>query len=431
MAQLISGLDAVYAKSRRNSSWQDTTVLPNLLLHLFGPIEASETLVPYLDIANQPYHRESMKGQTADVPNLLFLYKVPNINLSLFTPDDVTSGNPICHRESMKGQTADIPNFLVVSAIFNPSAGQPGSVVINPVFNKHPVQDTAMPRNPVLDILSANLPFPSPIFESEQGYRHDSLSGQYGRSGAIIPLGVPPAFNEIYTFVSRLKTAQEPYLFPNVVIRGIPATPLPFVNQQYEDHQWRGKKTQETYTYPNILAINKPVTNPFIQRQSEDLQWKAHPAQEPFVYPNILIRDLPPNFIFPFVQSSFDHNHLRGPKTQEHYDFPNGIIYWITPITPPPPPTPTGPVMPELVGLNIWEAIEALETAGVYVPAKIGYFGTFPISVMWQPQLPKSPVDLAQDFIVTAQSLAAGLQAQVNQPILLTVYEPATGVAFP
>jgi beta-lactam-binding protein with PASTA domain len=84
----------------------------------------------------------------------------------------------------------------------------------------------------------------------------------------------------------------------------------------------------------------------------------------------------------------------------------------------------SAPTMPFLVGLELYEAIEVLQAVGIYVPSKIGYFGTFPISVIWQKstQFPGT---------VLAQSIPFGQTVTVNFPITLTVSEYPVAVAFP
>ena len=89
-------------------------------------------------------------------------------------------------------------------------------------------------------------------------------------------------------------------------------------------------------------------------------------------------------------------------------------------------------IMPNVVGQILQMAIKTLEQAGVLVPSKIGYFGTYPISVNWV-SAPHDPdgEDTVHHGVVTAQSLAAGLAVKVNQPIILTVLEYPKNVAFP
>jgi hypothetical protein len=81
-------------------------------------------------------------------------------------------------------------------------------------------------------------------------------------------------------------------------------------------------------------------------------------------------------------------------------------------------------IMPNLVGLELYPAIALLQQLKIYVPSKIGYFGTFPIKAVFvKSNLPPGTV--------TAQSLTAGLAAPPNTLITLTVSEFAVSVAFP
>jgi hypothetical protein len=81
--------------------------------------------------------------------------------------------------------------------------------------------------------------------------------------------------------------------------------------------------------------------------------------------------------------------------------------------------------MLNLVGLELQQAIANLQSAGIYVPAQIGYFGNFPISVDWV----KSN---QQPNIVLTQSIASGTTPIMpNMPIALTVSQFTFGVSFP
>jgi len=332
------------------------------LIKALGPGRTSLALQlnANLATANQSYHRESMKGQTADVPNLHPLFVLPPPPLLALTPDE--TGGEVVHRDSMKGQVADVPNHLVLGLTnAYPSTGQMRPLVINPVFYKHPVQDTTIQRSIALDILSVTLPFPSPVFEVEETYRHDSLGGQYARSGAVVVIGVPPAFNEIYTPIPRLKTAQEPFILPNALILGIAASAEPFVERQSEDLQWRAHATQEPFVLPNVLAFTKAVTRPFVKSLTEDHKWRAKPAQETYDFPNAVIRNLPPNIVLPFVDQQYESLQWRAHKTQEHYDFPNVIFYNLPPL-----PPPILGVVPYVLGIPYAQAEAILEQYSFY-----------------------------------------------------------------
>lgn len=82
------------------------------------------------------------------------------------------------------------------------------------------------------------------------------------------------------------------------------------------------------------------------------------------------------------------------------------------------------PTMPNLVGLGIPAAQAALQSAGVLVPASIGYFDTWPISVRWSPSA-NTP------GTVTAQSPSNGATVAANAAVALTASEYRLGVVYP
>lgn len=95
---------------------------------------------------------------------------------------------------------------------------------------------------------------------------------------------------------------------------------------------------------------------------------------------------------------------------------------------------PSGTVaMPNVVGMVLDVALGVLEKAGVLVPSKIGYFGTYPISVIWIPSLGKrkDAAYIADWGIVHAQSAAPGAAVVPNAPLTLTVSSFPDNVAFP
>lgn len=88
-------------------------------------------------------------------------------------------------------------------------------------------------------------------------------------------------------------------------------------------------------------------------------------------------------------------------------------------------PSPPGVlVLPNLIGLELYDGIAVLEEAGVLVPTKIGYFGTYPITVEWQ----QSPVT---GGTILNQLPVAGSGAKANQLMTLTVSQYPVSVSFP
>lgn len=82
------------------------------------------------------------------------------------------------------------------------------------------------------------------------------------------------------------------------------------------------------------------------------------------------------------------------------------------------------PTMPNVVGQELYTAQASLQTAGVLVPTSIGYFGTWPITALWQ--LSTQPI-----FTVLTQSVAQGATILANAPVSLGVAQPKIAVAFP
>lgn len=82
-------------------------------------------------------------------------------------------------------------------------------------------------------------------------------------------------------------------------------------------------------------------------------------------------------------------------------------------------------LMPNVTGVILQEALQFLQDAGILVPSKIGYFGTYPVTVKWIPGA------LGDYGIVHAQSIAAGTPVAPNSPITLVCSDLPINVAFP
>jgi beta-lactam-binding protein with PASTA domain len=81
--------------------------------------------------------------------------------------------------------------------------------------------------------------------------------------------------------------------------------------------------------------------------------------------------------------------------------------------------------MPNVVGENLQSAIEALQAAGVYNPALIGYFGTDPLYAAWT----RTPGVIPGQ--VLNQSVAAGTNVSVNSMLVLQCQEFRVACVFP
>jgi hypothetical protein len=84
---------------------------------------------------------------------------------------------------------------------------------------------------------------------------------------------------------------------------------------------------------------------------------------------------------------------------------------------------------PNLIGLPLAMAQQALEQSGALNPVALGYFGTWPITILWQSAGPQGA--LMEPGIVTGQLPAPFTAITVNAPIVLTVTEAPVSVATP
>jgi hypothetical protein len=346
----------------RRSQWQDTSSPPNIIIKHLGPGGVSLDLQVYLDIANQSYHRDSMRGQIAEHTNSLIKHLGPPVQTIL----NLDANNETYHRETSKGQVIDPPNAALVLAQLT-SPGIPGSVVINPVYKKAQWQDTQVAKNLLLtNTISSSAPVVPIIFDDQIKHR-DTLAGQFSRVTAYLPQPQPfISYDSLYTLVQRNRSAQDPFIFPNDLILGIGATPLPFVNQTFDQLHLRGKKIPEPFDFPNTALYTNAPVRPFVQQSYDQLHLRGKkspelydapnatffkpPAniavlkqtvddairgkktQEPWIYQNPLLIHLTP-FVAtpPIVQRQSEDLQWRGHKTQEHYDFSNTLLFTLPP----------------------------------------------------------------------------------------------------
>lgn len=84
-----------------------------------------------------------------------------------------------------------------------------------------------------------------------------------------------------------------------------------------------------------------------------------------------------------------------------------------------------GIYVPNMVGEELYAALGMLQTNGVLNPSAIGYFGTYPVTVIWVRSSAAPP------GTVLAQSIYHGTNVLQNSLITLTVVEYPISVAFP
>ncbi len=82
------------------------------------------------------------------------------------------------------------------------------------------------------------------------------------------------------------------------------------------------------------------------------------------------------------------------------------------------------PAMPNVVGMNLQEAVQALEAATVLNTNYLGYFGQWPITVEWEPEAgPRG--------IIASQTPAANAEIAVNGAISVTVANYPVSIIYP
>lgn len=109
------------------------------------------------------------------------------------------------------------------------------------------------------------------------------------------------------------------------------------------------------------------------------------------------------------------------------------------------------PTMPNLIGLELSEAEASMQSAGVLNPSAIGYFGTWPITVLWKSVALAALILTADSILVTAdsiltvdeyvfslapgtitaQSILPGAPVLQNAPLQLTVVASPLGQVYP
>jgi beta-lactam-binding protein with PASTA domain len=80
--------------------------------------------------------------------------------------------------------------------------------------------------------------------------------------------------------------------------------------------------------------------------------------------------------------------------------------------------------VPNVVGQQLGQALAMLQSAGVLVPSALGYFGVYPITVVWE-------AATINRGMVMAQSPPSATMVAPNSPITLTVNDYVPAVIFP
>jgi PASTA domain len=123
------------------------------------------------------------------------------------------------------------------------------------------------------------------------------------------------------------------------------------------------------------------------------------------------------------VQVSANNTLAAGFFTYSASPLPVTLTYFV--------PTPPAPgTFPSVIGMILRTAEQTLEDAGALIPSELGYFGTWPITVITvQSTFP--PGSEMQTGVVVAQNPLPGSVIVANAPITLTMTEYPIGFSYP
>ena len=303
---------------------------------------------------------------------------------------------PIFGRPALKQD--DPPNNL--TALYAISAGRPP--FIPPQFPEFPRASTRQ-----FDIFEALSYLPGPVVapyipvDFPNPTRAKANPQDYAYQGTIW-LPVKPFHQDEWPYFIRARALLQDFLLSGDTTRKIPSG----VSTPFNQADW-------PITYPRKFAFHDipPVPALFGLRPAPPPgsfhDWPTPERQhfvpgDSFSSPQITLTTVYPK---PFSQSEWPN--FPRPKDAYFIDEPNVLIRGVA-------PAPLGPVMPDLYGIPFLEALERLQSAGIYLPIPAFSFLGSQISVKWM----KS--SLPGGFVV-GQSIAAGLGVKAGTPITLTV----------
>jgi hypothetical protein len=223
---------------------------------------------------------------------------------------------------------------------------------------------------------SSNIPPLAPFNQDDwpDVYRKKYLNYGFEWTGVTtrgIPTGVNTPFAQReWPIILRLKQAFHD-IPPNTTLRGLPQV-FPFFQTEWVTPRRARDFPGESYASPHIVLIT-PVVRPFAQTD-----WPELPTRR------------------------------RSTPWADFY-----FEAWNTFYRPTVPPGTIA--MPNLIGMNFYEAIKVLQQAGIYLPITLYFQQTSQIKIVWV------HVKNSRGGIVIDQSVAAGNLVKPGQPLTLTV----------
>lgn len=237
-----------------------------------------------------------------------------------------------------------------------------------------PMRARANPQDFFFQTTGIQAPAPFNQDDWPEIHKKRYVNQSFELSGAItrgIPTGVNTPFSQAEwpILFRRKETFHE--IPPNTTLKGLPQ-PFPFFQSEWVTPIRARQFPAESYQSPQIV-LTTPVLRPFAQTD-----WPPLPRR------------------------------ARSTPISDFYFEAWNTLYK--------PTVPTGTIaMPNLIGINFYEAIEILQAAGIYIPQTIYFAQSSQITVKWQRS------SQYRGGIVIAQSISAGNLTSKGAPITLTL----------
>lgn len=221
--------------------------------------------------------------------------------------------------------------------------------------------------------------------------------------------GIQPAapFNQDdWPEIYRKRYIHQSFEWSGATTRGIPTG----INAPFSQNEWpisyRPKQTFHEVP-PNTTLKGLPQAFPFFQDEWVTPIRARQVPSDSYSSPEIVLTTVVPK---PFAQTDWPPLPTRARSTpQSDFYFEAWNTFYR-------PTVPSGTIaMPNLIGINFYEAAEILQALGIYIPKTIYFAQSSQITIKW------ARSNQYRGGIVIAQSIASGNLTSRGAPITLTL----------
>lgn len=384
--------DATFAPYQARRLYPQVDPVPNLLLALtrVAPFRANEALPNRVEPRKWAQDFQQPNFQTQGIPGLARdprIFRTPLIT-PIFPrrypmPEQVI--NPIT---TLYKIAAAVPPFTLEQfpEVYRKPWGDilgmegqaflpgPASLPYFPVEFPTPMRARATPQDFFFQTTGIQAPAPFSQDDWPEIYRKRYFHQSFEWSGAQtrgIPSGINTPFSQNEWPITPPVRQTFHDIPPNTTLRGLPQ-PFPFFQDEWVTPLRARQVPSDSYASPQILLTTQ-VLKPFAQTD-----WPELPRRR-----------------------------RTNPISDFYFEAWNTIYH---------PTVPTGTIaMPNLIGINFYEAIEILQFAGIYKPITFYFQQTSQIKVIWQKSTQY------RGGVVIAQSVLPGNLVAAGQPLTLTI----------